>query len=393
MCQNTCPPGRTDSVPSSFKKEGNIMSENQTQTRLAFHGSDIEQMEQYYGIPKESIVKFAANVNPLGLSVSVRQALTEHLDIITSYPDRDYKELRKSIASYCGTDWNYVVTGNGSTELISLLISQRNARHALVIGPTYSEYERELSLTGGRISHYYLDERRNFCIDLDDLKQALSDDIDLLILCNPNNPTSSALTRDELDSLVRLCDTQQIFVMIDETYVEFAPSVEAITAVPLTAHYDNLMILRGVSKFFAAPGLRLGYGITGNQSFLNSLKQHQNPWSLNSLGAYAGELMLQDTEYIRRTRDLILSERSKCLDALKDFRYVKLYPAYGNFILIKLKKEGLTSFDVFEHAIRQGMMIRDCSSFEGLPGEYVWFCMMMPEDNDRLLRCLGELLA
>ena len=116
------------------------MSENQTQTRLAFHGSDIEQMEQYYGIPKESIVKFAANVNPLGLSVSVRQALTEHLDIITSYPDRDYKELRKAIASYCGTDWNYVVTGNGSTELISLLISQRNARHALVIGPTYSEY-------------------------------------------------------------------------------------------------------------------------------------------------------------------------------------------------------------------------------------------------------------
>ena len=153
------------------------MSENQTQTRLAFHGSDIEQMEQYYGIPKESIVKFAANVNPLGLSVSVRQALTEHLDIITSYPDRDYKELRKAIASYCGTDWNYVVTGNGSTELISLLISQRNARHALVIGPTYSEYERELSLTGGRISNYYLEEAQDFRINLEHLENTLADDI------------------------------------------------------------------------------------------------------------------------------------------------------------------------------------------------------------------------
>ena len=109
---------------------------------------------------------------------------------------------------------------------------------------------------------------------------------------------------------------------------------------------------------------------------------------MNSLGAYAGELMLQDTEYIRRTRDLILSEHSKCLDALKDFRYVKLYPAYGNFILIKLKKEGLTSFDVFEHAIRQGMMIRDCSTFPFLDQKLVRFCVMKPEDNDRLLECL-----
>ena len=369
------------------------MLKEKNQTRPAFHGSDIEQVEQYYGIPKETIVKFGANVNPLGLSAPVRQALAEHLDIITSYPDRDYKSLRQVIASYCGTDRNHVVTGNGSTELISLLISQRHAKHALVIGPTYSEYERELSLTGGRISHYSLDERQDFRFDLDDLKLALADDVDFLILCNPNNPTSSALTREELDSLVRFCGKRGIFVMIDETYVEFAPSVEAITAVPLTAHSENLMVLRGVSKFFAAPGLRLGYGITSNQEFLDDLKRHQNPWSLNSIGAYAGELLLQDTDYITRTRELILSERQKCLTALKGFRYVKVYPAYGNFILLKILKEGLTSFDVFEHAVRQGMMIRDCSSFAELKGEYIRFCIMKPEDNDRLLRCLGELLA
>ena len=181
--------------------------------------------------------------------------------------------------------------------------------------------------------------------------------------------------------------------MIDETYVEFAPSVEEISGIPLVSEFDNLMIIRGVSKFFAAPGLRLGYGMTSNRQFLEELKKHQNPWSLNSIGAFAGELMLEDTEYIRQTRELILSERSRCLDTLKSFPYVKTYPAYGNFILLKLLKEGLTSFDVFEHAVRQGMMIRDCSSFEGLPGEYVRFCIMNPEDNTRLLRCLGELLA
>ncbi|MEZ3436149.1 MAG: aminotransferase class I/II-fold pyridoxal phosphate-dependent enzyme [Lachnospiraceae bacterium] len=368
------------------------MLEKKKPSRPAFHGSDIEQIEKYYGIPKENIVKFGANVNPLGLSDAVRTSLAEHLDVITTYPDREYKSLRKVIAAYCKTDINYVVTGNGSTELISLLISQRNAKHALVIGPTYSEYERELSLTGGKISNYYLDESKDFHIDIADLAQALADDVDFLILCNPNNPTSSALTRKELRALVKLCKERSIFVMIDETYVEFAPDMEKITAIPLAQEFDNLMIIRGVSKFFAAPGLRLGYGVTSNQAFLKNLKSHQNPWSLNSLGAYAGELMLQDTDYIRRTRSLILSERERCLDRLKTFRYVKVYPAYGNFILIRLLKEGLTSFDVFEHAIRQGMMIRDCSSFEGLPGEYVRFCIMEPKDNTRLLDCMEELL-
>lgn len=368
------------------------MSESLRQTRPTFHGSDIEQIEKYYGIPKESIVRFGANVNPLGLSESVRTELARHLDLITAYPDREYKDLRRVIAAYCGTDPDYVVTGNGSTELISLLISQRNAKHALVVGPTYSEYERELSLTGGRITKYFLNESQNFRPDLKDLECALTDDVDFLILCNPNNPTSSAFTLEELRMLAVQCQKRGIFIMIDETYVEFAPDIKKLTAIPLVSDFDNLMIIRGVSKFFAAPGLRLGYGITSNRAFLKNLKKHQNPWSLNSLGAYAGELMLKDTDYIRQTRKLILSERDRCMDRLKKFRYVKPYPAYGNFILIRLLKEGLTSFDVFEHAIKQGMMIRDCSSFDGLPGEYVRFCIMNPPDNTRLLDCLAELL-
>ena len=243
------------------------------------------------------------------------------------------------------------------------------------------------------MSKYYLKEDQDFRLDTEDLRDALADDIDFLILCNPNNPTSSALTQDELRSLAILCKERNIFIMIDETYVEFAPSVEEITAVPLVSEYDNLMILRGVSKFFAAPGLRLGYGVTSNRQFLDELKRHQNPWSLNSIGAYAGELMLRDADYISRTRQLILTERDRCLASLKEFRYAKAYPAYGNFILVKICKDDVSSFGVFEHAVKQGMMIRDCSSFEGLPGEYVRFCIMNPEDNTRLLDCMAELLA
>ena len=359
----------------------------------AFHGSDVEKIEEIYGVPKDEIVSFGANVNPLGLSKSLKEELQKNIDVITSYPDRDYKELRKIIGSYCQVRPEYVVTGNGSTELISLLISQRKAKHALILGPSYSEYERELSLAKARSSVYLLKEENNFKIDLEHFIEALKDDVDFLILCNPNNPTSSAILHNDLEKILKICNEKGIFVMIDETYVEFAPHVNEVTAMPFIEKYDNLMILRSVSKFYAAPGLRFGYGVTKNKEFLNTLKANQNPWSLNSVAEFAGKQMFTDQDYIGKTRALILTERAKMIDRLNTFRYAKVYDAYANFIFLRILKEGLTSFDVFEHAIKEKMMIRDCSSFEGLEGEYIRFCIMSPEENTRLLNCLEKILG
>lgn len=356
-----------------------------------FHGSDLEKIEEYYHIPQEEIVCFSANVNPLGLSESVKEKLAANLDIITRYPDRRYTSLKQAISTYCGAPSEHIAVGNGSTELISLLISQRSPKKALVLGPTYSEYERELDLAGVSLEYYNLKEEEDFILDVSDFIRAFKDDTGLVIICNPNNPTSSALSVKELEMIVDACKKRGIFVMVDETYVEFAPVIPDITAVPLTDHYDNVMVIRGVSKFYAAPGLRFGYGITSNKEFLNTLLTRQNPWSLNSIGALAGELMLSDLKYYEKTRNLILSEREKMYQTLKELPQFKPYKAYGNFILVRILKEGVTSFDVFETAIKEKLMIRDCSSFESLADKYIRFCIMNPEDNDRLLRVLSRI--
>src|SRR5699024_5522802 len=144
-----------------------------------------------------------------------------------------------------------------------------------------------------------------------------------------------------------------------------------------------------VSKFFAAPGMRFGYGITGNMDFLKKMKEKQIPWSLNSIGAFAGEKMFKDQDYIRRTRELILSERDRMYRAVSEMPGYKAYEPYANFILLKILKEGVTSADIFDRCIRQGLMIRDCASFQCLEGEYIRFCIMIPEDNTRLLQELS----
>ncbi len=356
--------------------------------KLEFHGSDLEKTAEYYHIAPEKIIKFGANVNPLGLSETVKHALASHLDIISSYPDRDYKSLRSTAGNYCGADPAHIIVGNGSTELISLLINERKAKKALVLEPAYSEYARELKLAGGSIAYYNLKESQDFVLDAEDFISCLSDDIDLVILCNPNNPTSSAIRAADLRQILDACQERGIFVMVDETYVEFAPDISEITAVPFTAEYENLMVIRGVSKFFAAPGLRFGYGVTGNGKLMGALLACQNPWSLNSIGAYAGELMLKDKDYIQKTRTLVCTERVRLMEILHSMPNVKAYEPYGNFILVRILNPAVSSFDVFEAAIRENMMIRDCSSFKSLEGEYVRFCIMMPEDNDRLMECI-----
>lgn len=362
-----------------------------SEKKQEFHGSDLEKVGAYYGIKKEDIIPFAGNVNPLGISPLLKKSMASHIESISEYPDRDYKELRSTLALYCNVPIEHIIVGNGATEMISLTMQLLRPKHALLLSPTYSEYTREIDLVGGHVEEYFLREDLDFKLDLNDLISKLTDDIDLLAICNPNNPTSSALNTEEITKILTHCKLHDIFVMIDETYVEFAPDINEITAVPLTQEFTNLMVLRGVSKFYAAPGMRLGYGVTGNVDFLAKMREKQTPWSLNSLGAYAGELMFKDQEYIQKTRNLILSERDKLYKELKEIPTYKVYPAYANFILLKIQKTGLTSSDAFEACIKEGLMIRDCASFQCLDGEFIRFCIMMPEDNARLLNVLKQL--
>ncbi len=353
-----------------------------------FHGSDLEKIEQIYGIKKEDIISFSANVNPLGISPRLRSSLAHHIDAITSYPDREYTALRECIARYAGTTMDNIVVGNGSTELISLFIQIEHPKKAMILGPTYSEYEREIALGGGTTLYYPLKEEQNFTLDIEHFLSKLNENLDLLILCNPNNPTSTSINQKEMRLILNACKEHDIYVMVDETYIEFVDDVAAITAVPITAYYNNIIILRGTSKFFAAPGLRLGYAISGNPDLIRNMNQRKNPWTINSLAVIAGELMFDDLEYIEQTRQLIISERNRIYEILrKDARFLPYLPT-ANFMLVRILEEDVTSMDLFERAIKEGMMIRDCSTFPFLNDKYFRFCFMKPEDNDRLLACL-----
>ena len=353
-----------------------------------FHGSDLEKIEKIYGIKKENIISFSANVNPLGISTKLKEGIKEHIDCITTYPDREYASLRNCIADYCGCEAESVIVGNGSTELISLFVKIENPKKALILGPTYSEYEREISLVGGKTIYYPLKEENDFALDTADFISKLTEDIDMVIICNPNNPTGTAISSSEMRKILDACMACHIFVMVDETYVEFAEDVSKISAVGLTRTYGNIAILRGTSKFFASPGLRLGYAICSNADLISEINKRKDPWTINSIAVVAGTLMFTDKEYIDKTRKLITSERDRMYKLFEESSRFKPYKPEGNFMLLKILEDGLTSGELFDRCIKKGLMIRDCSTFPYLGENYIRFCFMNPSDNDKLVETL-----
>lgn len=357
-----------------------------------FHGSDLELVEKYYGIPKAKIVSFSANVNPLGISPKFRESMLLNIDSVISYPDRDYKELRTSISNYCGAPFDMIMPGSGATELISRFIRTTAPTKVMLVNPTYSEYEREIRINGGKLTSWQLNEEDDFRLSVEKLCDALDSSFELLIMCNPNNPTGFALHHAGLTELLSHCQRNSIRVLIDETYVEFTEDMEDITAVPLAAKFSSLIVLRGISKFFAAPGLRLGYAVSSDKELRRRVGDTEDPWAINSIAAVSGGAMFSDTEYIMKTKKFAADERSRLLDILKAEPNLHVYEPSANFILMKILKKGITSEMVFEHAVKKGLMLRDCSSFPGLHEDHIRFCLCAPEQNDRLIAAILEIL-
>lgn len=356
------------------------------------HGGDLYAIEKKYHIPKQEIWDFSGNINPLGFPPNVKKALAENLDIVSTYPDKNYTALKNSISNYTGANPNYITVGNGSTELISTFIKTVHAKKTLILGPAYSEYEREAQLCGSEFSYFALEEKNKFFVDTEKLLQALTPEIGLLIICNPNNPTGTAITQKQMELLLSQCKKNHTYVMVDETYIEFSDNLDEICSIPLVESYDNLFVIRGISKFFAAPGIRLGYAICSNKTFLSVLKKVQNPWSVNILASFAGEQLFQETEFIKETKQLITTERKKALQEFSVWKNIEAFPSSSNFILLKLLTNKISSSEIFERLIVKKLLIRDASSFTFLDESYLRFCILKPEQNAALLKELKYII-
>jgi threonine-phosphate decarboxylase len=356
------------------------------------HGGNIYKAALEHGLKEEDIVDYSGNINPLGIPQGAKASIARNLDMLSIYPDPDYLSLRKVISKYVDTHHDNILVGNGATELISLFIKSINPNRAVVVSPAYSEYEEAVKINGGEIVRYRLKEELEFRLDNGGLFEALDNETKLLIICNPNNPTGKAVDTSQMREILSFCKSKGIYVMVDETYVEFTQDIKSVTSVSLLDDFDNLFVIRGVSKFFSAPGLRLGYGMTSNLELREQIGRRKDPWSANTIAVIGGEALFQDEEYINRAKELMDKERSFVVERLREIKSIKVFDTHSNFVLCKIIEGDADAAYLKDKLLQRGMLIRNAASFPYLDNKFFRICFLSREDNQRVVEGIQSIL-
>lgn len=337
-------------------------------------------------------VLYNANLNPMGIPDSVKKAISENAEAVIRYPSDYYADLKKAISSYAGCKESNILFGNGSNDMLSTIVRLKKPERALLVSPCATDYEKVLATFDCEIDYYDLKEENDFVLDYLDFAQNLNSSYDIVVLGNPNNPTSQIISKEDMETIAEVCNALDILLVIDEMYMEFVDKYESFTSVPLVESFDNIVVTRSVSKFFAVPGIRFSYAITNNTELLDKYKKFVSPINIPSLTAIACTKMLADKEYIETSNTQIFTERNLIFSAMSPSKTVKLFKPQANFMLVKLLKDDVTADQIAEHCKTKGIIIRNCENFRGLDNKYIRFCFMKPSQNDMLVNTILELL-
>lgn len=348
------------------------------------HGGDIYSVRKQTG--REDILDFSSNVNPLGLPEAVKGAVLRSLDECVNYPDPFCRELVTALAVYEQVDPQYILAANGAAEIIFRLVLALKPRKALLFAPTFSDYEKALHTVECLVDYYYLQEFNDFLAE-DDLLDQISEDLDILFICNPNNPTGQLCPRDMMVKVISKCSKTGTLVVVDECFMDFVENREQYSVHGLLKKYDNLMILKAFTKIFAMPGFRLGYVLTSNTVLLEKIHLAGQDWSVSAPAQFAGISALQDKEYVARTKTLVKEEREFLIRELKELG-IKVIGSKANYIFLRVRNIS----ELAGKMLDKGIMIRSCANYVNLSNEYFRVAVKKHEDNIRLIAAFRDVI-
>ena len=354
------------------------------------HGGNVHAWARESGGELTAILDYSANINPLGLAASVREAISQSIDQVVHYPDVEATRLKTAISKYYQVDTARITAGNGAVELIYLLAHILRPKRVLIPAPAFSEYERAAVAAGAAIEYAYLLPEDEFAINVDWLCSKLQG-IDMVFVGNPNNPTGTLLTVSHVERLLAAAKQAGAVVVVDESFMDFIIGDQEHTCRPLLKQYDNLVIIHSLTKFYAIPGLRLGFSLT-TPELAAKLHAAKDPWNVNLLAQAAGVAALADTEYQSNSRETVLRAKESLYEGLKALPGVKPFRPSVNYILMDLSASGRDAAQVRSLLAKENILIRDCSNYPGLTTSYVRVAVKLEEQNKILLERLGQVL-
>ncbi|MCA1958358.1 MAG: threonine-phosphate decarboxylase CobD [Nitrospira sp.] len=357
------------------------------------HGGNIYAVARELDCRPDAIVDFSASINPLGPSPMVWKAIAAARQFVTHYPDTSCWELRQALGHRWGIDPEQIVVGNGSMELIDAIPRALKLRRLLIVHPTFSEYERAMARAGGSVVTVYAQREQDYAIPIDHLVQLLDSSkgrarsFEGLVLCNPNSPTGRACSVEAISHLAKLAARRKLWLVLDEAFADYCPERSVL---PQAASWPRVIVLRSMTKFYALPGLRVGYAVA-SRSVVRRLRAQLPPWSVNAIGQVAALAALGDKAHAEKSLRFMGRARARFVSLLSTLPDCRVIEPSANYVFVELP-QGWQAETMAARLKRQGLLIRDCSSVPGVSARAIRVAVRRPSENNRLIKALSTLL-
>ena len=330
------------------------------------------------------IYDFSVNTKPFGLSEKVKKSIIESIDEIKRYPDTESRELISDISEYHGIDKKYIVCGNGAADVIFRAVKAINPENALIIAPTFSEYERALREAGSNVDIYIL--RYPMYITEEVINDIEYSKYDLIFLCNPNNPTGILLDSRNIYKIVENCHRAGTKLFIDECFMDMTDENNSV--INLCDRYNDIYILKSLTKMYAMPGLRVGYAISSDVDMIEKIRNTGQPWSVNTLAGKAASAALKDNDYRNKLINHLTAERRYMKEGLKALGF-EVWDSKANYVFFRV----FDKIKLDKELERYGIMIRNCEKMYGLGQGFYRVCIGLRQDNEYLLKSMESVVS
>lgn len=343
---------------------------------MQIHGGDIYQ--------NEVEIDFSANINPFGMPKAVELAAIEGIRKSIHYPDIRCSKLKQAIAKKERVNESYIFCGNGAAEVIFQLIQARRPRKALLLAPTFVEYEQALIAGNCEVTKFFLKKEEGFQVN-EAILESLREDIEIFFLCNPNNPTGEVIEPSLLTRMLQHCKKLGILCVIDECFQDFLLEEDQDSRTQELDTNPTLFLLKAFTKMYGMAGLRLGYGLCSDASLLTKMREVTQPWNVSIPAQAAGIAACKEDTFVQESRAYVAVQRDYLQTELRKLGFV-VYESKANFIFF----EG--PIGLYEACLREKILIRSCSNYDGLGDTYYRIAVKTQEENEVLIGRLQEIM-
>ena len=339
---------------------------------MRMHGGEIHR--QSY------LLDFSANINPLGMPDSVREAVFHSIEQCGHYPDPQCSVLTKKLSEIESFPASQIVCGNGAADLIYRIVHAIHPKRGLVLAPTFSEYRFAMKEIGCDIKEFILEAASGFQPD-ESIVSSITDDLDILFLCTPNNPIGKRISPYLLKNISDACIQHNVIFVCDECFLRFTEKAEDYSLRQFM--HENCIILNAFTKLYAIPGLRLGYVLCGSERIADQIRNTGQFWSVSVPAQAAGIAALNEPDWISNTVHFVKTERQFLMDSLKKSGFI-VFDSDANFILFNAASE------LAKRLQQRGILIRQCADFHGLTDAYFRIAVRTHNENLALISAIRE---